>query len=100
MDTNIADIEQPLTGRNVIKPTDLRPKPAQDFDLPLVEPCNQVMALALPGHANPMHPCAQLEHPTHGWPFRRLVKLVGERLVLTRPWVAESALRYCLDEQR
>src|SRR5436305_14501961 len=31
-----ADIEQPLTGRNLIKPTDLFPKQTQDFDLHLI----------------------------------------------------------------
>jgi hypothetical protein len=32
----VPDIEQPLTGRNLIKPTDLFPKQAKDFDLHLV----------------------------------------------------------------
>jgi hypothetical protein len=85
---NSTDIEQPLTGRNLIKPTDLRPKQAKDVDLHLVEPCTQVMDLALHGHANPMNPFEQLEHPTQGWPFRRLVALVWERLVLTRQLAA------------
>ena len=84
----MSDIEQPLTGRNLIKSTDLLPKQAKDFALHLVEPFNQVMDLALHGHANPVNPFKQLENPTQRWPFRRLVDLVWERLVLTRQLVA------------
>ena len=58
------DIEQPLTGRNLIKPTDLFPKQAKDFDLHLVQPFNQVVNLALHGHADAMNPFKQLEDPT------------------------------------
>src|SRR5262245_23960189 len=59
-----SDIEQALTGRNLIKPTDLLPKQAKDFDLHCAEPFNQVMDLALLDHANPMNPFEQLEDPT------------------------------------
>src|SRR5215475_11963375 len=45
-----ADIEQPLTGRNLIKSTDLLPKQAKDFDLHHVESFNQVMDCTLHGH--------------------------------------------------
>src|SRR5437899_1477426 len=51
-----ADIEQPLTRRNLIKPTDLFPKQAKDFDLYLVQPFNEVVQLALHGHADAMNP--------------------------------------------
>ena len=50
------DIEQPLTRRNLIKPTDLFPKQAKDFDLYLVQPFNEVVQLALHGHADAMNP--------------------------------------------
>ena len=62
--SSVPDIEQPLTGRNLIKSTNLLPKQAKDFDLPLVEPFNQVMDRALHGHAHPMYPFEQLENPT------------------------------------
>jgi hypothetical protein len=39
----LSDIEQPLTRRNLIKPTDLFPKQAKDFDLYLVQPFNEVV---------------------------------------------------------
>jgi len=52
----ITDIEQPLTRRNLIKPTDLFPKQAKDFDLYLVQPFNEVVQLALHGHADAMNP--------------------------------------------
>ena len=81
---SLSDIEQPLTGRNLIKPTDLFPKQAKDFDLHLVEAFNQVVDLALHGHADAMNPFEQLEDPTQGRPLRRLVDLVRYRLVLTR----------------
>src|SRR6266540_4020514 len=84
----LADIEQPLTGRNLIKPADLFPKQAKDFNLHCIEAFNQVMDLALHGHAHPMTPFEQLENPTQGWPFCRLVDLVRQRLVLTRQVVA------------
>jgi hypothetical protein len=51
-----SDIEQPLTRRNLIKPTDLFPKQAKDFDLYLVQPFNEVVQLALHGHADAMNP--------------------------------------------
>ncbi len=63
-ETVITDIEQPLTGRNLIKPTDLLPKQAKGFDLPFGDPFNQVMDLDLHDHANPMNPFEQLENPT------------------------------------
>src|SRR6266850_6722455 len=79
----ISDIEQPLTGGNLIKSTDLFPKQAKDFAAYLVEAFNQVVELALHGHADAMNPFEQLEDPTQGRPLRRLVDLVGYCLVLT-----------------
>src|SRR4051812_47246172 len=73
---SLSDIEQPLTGRNLIKPTDLFPKQTQDFDLHLLQPFNQVVPLALDGHTDTMNPFEQLEDPTQGRPRRRLVDLV------------------------
>ena len=88
----LTDIEQPLTGRNVIKPTDLFPKEAQDFALHLVEPFNQVVDLALHGHADAMDPFEQLEDPTQGRPHRRLVDLVRYGLILVCQGMAQSTL--------
>ena len=51
-----ADIEQPLTRGNLIKPADLFPKQAQDFDLHIVETFNQVVDLALNYHADAVNP--------------------------------------------
>src|SRR5438105_15109944 len=76
------DIEQPLTGRNLIKPTDLFPEQTHDFDLHLIQPFNQVVPLALDGHTDTMNPFEQLEDPTQGRPRRRLVDLVRHRLAL------------------
>ena len=63
MGTSIADIEQPLTGRNLIKPTDLVPKQAQDCDLYLVEAFDQVMDFALHSHADAMNPLRAVGRP-------------------------------------
>ena len=94
-----ADIEQPLTGGNLIKSTDFFPKQTKDFDLYLVEAFNQVVDLTLHGHANAMNPFEQLEDPTQGRPLRRLVDLVWYRLVLTRSWLAQATLRHRIDQQ-
>jgi hypothetical protein len=94
------DIEQPLTGRNLIKPTDLIPKQAKEFDLHLVEPFNQVVDLAWHGHADAMNPLKPLEDPTQGRPRSRLVDLVRHRLPLARQLVAHAALRHGIDQQR
>jgi hypothetical protein len=93
------DIEQPLTRRNLIKPTDLFPKQAKDFDLHLAEPFNQVVHMALHGYADAVNPFEQLENPTQGWPLRRLVELVRHGLGLVRQVLAQSALRHGLDQQ-
>jgi hypothetical protein len=95
-----ADIEQPLTGRYLIKPTDLIPKHTKAFDVPLVEPFHQVVDLAWHGHADAMTPLKPWEDPTPGRPRRRLVALVRHRLPLARPWVVHAALRHGIDQQR
>src|SRR5215467_14090903 len=93
-----ADIEQPLIRRKLIKPTDLCPKQAKNFHLYSSEAFDQVMDLALHGHAHAMNPFEELEHPTQGGPFCRLVNLVRQRLVLTRQVMAQSALRHRIDQ--
>ncbi len=90
----IADIEQPLTGRHLIQPTDLIPQQTKELDLHLVEPFNQVVDLAWHGHADAMNPLKPLEDPPPGRPRRRLVDLVRHRLPLARQWVARAALRH------
>lgn len=99
MNIFLADIEQPLTGGNLIKSTDFFPKQAKDFDVYLVEAFNQVVDLTLYGHANAMNPFEQLEDPTQGRPLCRLVDLVWYRLVLTRSLLAQSTLRHGIDQQ-
>src|SRR5882724_4377863 len=83
-----ADIEQPLTGRHLIQPTDLFPKQAKEFGLPFVQPCNQVVDLAWHGHADAMNPLKPLADPPQGRPRSRLVDLVRHRLPLARQLVA------------
>ena len=51
-----ADIEQPLTGRNLIKSANLFAKQAQDFELHLVEALDEVVALVLYRYTNAVHP--------------------------------------------
>ena len=102
MDRNYGttDIEQPLTGGNLIKPANCFPKQAKDFNLHVVETYNEILELTLYGHADTMNPFQELEHPTQGGPLGWLVDLVGERLVLTRQLLAQSALRHRIDQQR
>ena len=59
-----ADIEQPLTRRNLINLAHILPKQSKDFDLHLVETFNEVMHLTLYAHPDPMNPFKQLENPT------------------------------------
>ena len=99
MTTLFADIEQPLTGRNLIKPADLFPKQAKDFHLYLVEPFNQVMDRALDGHADPMNPFEELEDPTQGWPLSRLVDLMWYRFIAIGSLLTQSALRQRIYQQ-
>ena len=94
------DIEQPLTGRNLITSTDLLPKQAQDVVLHLVEPFNQVLDRALHGHAHPMSPCEPLENPTVGGSFCWLVALVRQRLVVGCPLGASSTWRHRRAQKR
>ena len=95
-----ADIEQPLTMGNLIKPANGFPKQAKDFNLHVVETYNEVLELALHRHADAMNPFQELEHPTQGGSLGWLVDLVGERLVLTSQLLAQSALRHRIDQQR
>ena len=67
----VSDIEQPLSGRNLIKPTDLLPKHAKELELPLVEPFNQVVDLAWHGPTAAMNRLKQVE--TH----RKVGRAVG-----------------------
>src|SRR5882724_11483597 len=94
-----ADIEQPLTGRHLIQPTDLIPQQTKELDLHLVEPFNQVVDLAWHGHADAMNHLKPLEDPPPGRPRRRLVDLVRHRLPLARQLVAPAALRHGRDQQ-
>src|SRR6516164_3705316 len=73
---SIPDIEQPLTRRNLIKPTNCFPKQAKDFNLHVVKTFNEVVDLALHRHADAVNPFQELEHPTQGWPLGWLVDLV------------------------
>jgi hypothetical protein len=59
-----ADIEQPLTERNLINLAHILPKQSQDFDLHLIETFNEVVKLTLYAHPHPMNPFKQLEYPT------------------------------------
>jgi hypothetical protein len=67
--------------------------------LHLVEPFNQVMDLALYGHADAMNAFEQLEDPPQSRPLRRLVDWVRYRLVLQGSWLAPSALRHRIHQQ-
>ena len=96
----MTDIEQPLTGRNLIQPTDLFPKQAQDFHVHLVQPFNEVVDLAWHGQADAMNPLQQVEDPPQGRPRRRLVDLVRHRFPLARQLVAQAALRHGIDQSR
>src|SRR5437763_17022985 len=69
----ITDIEQPLTGRNLIKPTDLFPKQTQDFDLHLIQPFNQVVPLALDGHTDTMNPFEVSDHGVNSLKINGLI---------------------------
>ena len=59
-----ADIEQPLTRRNLINLAHMLPEQAKDFDLHLVETFNEVVYLTLYADPDPMNPFKQLENPT------------------------------------
>src|SRR6266446_3847854 len=72
----VTDIEQPLTRRNLIKPTNCFPKQAKDFNLHVVKTFNEVVDLALHRHADAVNPFQELEHPTQGWPLGWLIDLV------------------------
>ena len=69
----LPDIEQPLTGRNLIKPTDLFPKQTQDFDLHLIQPFNQVVPLALDGHTDTMNPFEVSDHGVNSLKINGLI---------------------------
>src|SRR5438128_6562252 len=73
---HLTDIEQPLTRRNLIKPTNCFPKQAKDFNLHVVKTFNEVVDLALHRHADAVNPFQELEHPTQGWPLGWLIDLV------------------------
>jgi hypothetical protein len=60
----LADIEQPLTRRNLINLAHFLPKQPKDFDLHLVQTVNQVVNLILHEKADPVNPFEELEHPT------------------------------------
>jgi len=96
----VSDIEQPLSGRNLITPTDLLPKHATELEWPLVAPFNQVVDLAWHGPTAAMNRLKQVEDPPQGRPRRRVVDLVRHRLPLARPLVAHAALRHGIDQQR
>jgi hypothetical protein len=78
-----SDIEQPLTGRNLIKPTDLFPKQAKDFDLHRVGALKEVVDCILHRDADAMNPFQELKHPPQRRPLRRLIDLVRYGFVLT-----------------
>ena len=96
----LTDIEQPLTGRNLIKSTDLLPKHAQAFALHRVEPCKQVTDRALHGHAHPLSPFEPLANPTSGGSCWWLVALVRQRLVGVGQRVVSSTWRHRIDQAR
>ena len=58
-----ADIEQPLTQRNLINLAHILPKQSKDVDLHLVETFNEVVNLTVYAHPDPMNPFEQLENP-------------------------------------
>lgn len=59
-----ADIEQPLSRRNLINLAHFLPEHPKDFDLHLVETFNKVVNLILHDHTDTMNPFEQLEDPT------------------------------------
>ena len=83
----------------MIKPTDLFPKQAKDFDLHLVQSFNQVVHLVLHGHADAVDPFEELEDPTQGWPRSRLVDLIRYRFIAIGSLLTQSALRQRIHEQ-
>ena len=60
----MADIEQPLTERNLINLAHILPKQSQDFDLHVIKAFNEVMRLTLHRHADTVDAFQQLEDPT------------------------------------
>ena len=62
--SEITDIEQPLSRRNLINLAHFLSKQPKDFDLHLVKTFNEVMNLTLYAHADPVNAFEQLEHPT------------------------------------
>jgi len=58
-----ADIEQPLTQRNLVNLAHILPKQSKDVDLHLVETFNEVVNLTVYAHPDPMNPFEQLENP-------------------------------------
>ena len=71
-----SDIEQPLTGRNLIKLTDLFPNQAKDVDLHRVEALHEVVDGSVHRDADAMNPCQALQHPPQRRPLRRVMDLV------------------------
>jgi len=59
----VADIEQPLTQRNLINLAHILSKQSKDVDLHLVETFNEVVNLTVYAHPDPMNPFEQLENP-------------------------------------
>jgi hypothetical protein len=52
----VTDIEQPLTGRNLIKSANLFPKQAKDLDLHVVEALDEGVNFVLPRDADAVNP--------------------------------------------
>jgi hypothetical protein len=85
-----ADIEQPLTGGNVLLLTDVCPTQAKAFGRDRAPPFNAVMDLAFPGDADARHPFEPWAHPPHGRPLSRVGALGGDGLVLACPWWTQA----------
>ena len=79
---------------------DLRAKEAKDFDLHLIQTCDQLLNLPCDLHPDTFDPFQHLEHPSQSRTVRGVVDLIRDRLVLTGSCLTQTTLCHRRDQER
>ena len=90
----IADIEQPLSGRNLIYLAYFLPKELENLSSQGGKTLNDYFDVPLHGKGHAIDALQELEDPAEGRSRRRLPDLAGEGLVLPCQLVSHAALGY------
>jgi hypothetical protein len=84
----------------LVQVADHVPKPTQNGDLHVGETFDAIMHVTLPRHPDPVNAVQELEDPPQGRRRGRLVDLVRHGLMVCGSWLAQSALRHGVHQQR